>query len=70
MSGDNKYSKRSGASFAELLAIVFITLKLTNFIDWSWWWVTSPIWIGLIVRVVIPAIKDTIKDVASRKEGE
>lgn len=24
--------------------IVFLILKLTNNIDWSWWWVTSPLW--------------------------
>ena len=27
------------------MAIVFITLKLCKVIDWSWWWVLSPIWI-------------------------
>ena len=26
--------------------IVFITLKLTGYIDWSWWWVLSPMWIS------------------------
>lgn len=30
-----------------LLGIVFVTLKLTGFIDWSWWWVTLPFWGGL-----------------------
>lgn len=30
--------------FFGLLAIVFITLKLTNVINWSWWWVTAPLW--------------------------
>lgn len=32
-----------GISFLGLLTIVFITLKLTNTIDWSWWWVLAPI---------------------------
>jgi hypothetical protein len=41
-----KYQKGSGGvSFLGLLAIVFITLKLCNVIDWSWWWVTCPLWI-------------------------
>ena len=35
-----------GIGFVGLLAIVFITLKLTGFIDWSWWWVLSPLWIA------------------------
>lgn len=27
-----------------LLGVVFVTLKLTHTIDWSWWWVTAPFW--------------------------
>ena len=30
-----------------VLFIVFLTLKLTGNIDWSWWWVTAPLWIPL-----------------------
>ena len=29
-------------SFLSLLTILFVGLKLTNYIDWSWWWVMSP----------------------------
>lgn len=28
------------------LFLTFLILKLTEVIDWSWWWVTSPLWIG------------------------
>lgn len=35
-----------------LLGIAFVILKLTNFIDWSWWWVTIPFW-GSVVLVII-----------------
>lgn len=45
-----------GISFTGLLTIVFIVLKLCNVINWSWWWVLSPLWIsfglGLTVGVV------------------
>ena len=43
-----------GIGFAGLLTIVFITLKLCNVIAWSWWWVTSPIWIsfGLVFGIL------------------
>lgn len=27
-----------------LTFIVFLTLKLTSVIAWSWWWVTAPLW--------------------------
>lgn len=46
-----------GIGFCGLLTILFIGLKLTNYIDWSWWWVLSPLWIsiclGLILIVVL-----------------
>jgi CHASE2 domain-containing sensor protein len=38
----------SGISFSGMLAIVFIALKLTGFISWSWLWVLSPLWIPLV----------------------
>lgn len=34
-----------GTGFLGLLTLLFIALKLTGFIFWSWWWVLSPIWI-------------------------
>jgi len=44
-----------GVSIGMILFIVFLVLKLTGNIDWSWWWVTSPLWIGFafIVGVLI-----------------
>ena len=38
---------------ADVLAIVFIVLKLTGVITWSWWWVLSPWWISLILTFII-----------------
>lgn len=49
-------SSGGGISFAGVLTILFITLKLTGTIDWSWWWVLSPIWISLLVVLVIVAV--------------
>lgn len=45
-----------GIGFFGLLAIVFITLKLTGYITWSWWWVTAPLWGPIVVCLVIAAI--------------
>jgi hypothetical protein len=42
---DNKASK-GGVSFTGLLTVAFIVLKLCHVIEWSWWWVLSPVWIG------------------------
>ncbi len=40
----SKSSSSGGISFLGMLTILFIGLKLTHFIDWSWWWVLSPLW--------------------------
>ena len=48
-----EYIKKSlDTTFLELLALIFITLKLTNYIDWSWWRVLSPLW-GILVALGI-----------------
>lgn len=49
-------SSSSGIGFTGLLTIVFITLKLTDYIDWSWWWVLSPIWISFMILILIFAV--------------
>lgn len=40
-------------SFATLLTVVFITLKLCGVINWSWWWVVSPIFISIGLALFI-----------------
>jgi len=44
-----------GISFFGLLAIVLITLKLTNYITWSWWIVLSPIFLPLVFGLMVAA---------------
>ena len=44
---------RKGISTSILLFVVFLVLKLTDSIDWSWWWVTSPLWIGPALLILI-----------------
>jgi hypothetical protein len=46
-------TKNSGISSTMVLFIVFLILKLTNNIDWSWWWVTSPLWIVLAIVIAV-----------------
>ena len=36
-----------------ILFFVFLTLKLTETIDWSWWWITAPLWGGLVLVFVL-----------------
>ena len=49
-----KRRARRGPGFSSLLGLMFIGLKLTGHIDWSWWWVLAPLWIpGAFVLALI-----------------
>ena len=45
-------NKQMDISLSIILFIVFLVLKLTHVIDWSWWWITSPLWIGAILAII------------------
>ena len=51
-------SSSSGIGLTGVLFVVFLVLKLTGNIDWSWWWVTSPLWIpiALLGSIFIVAV--------------
>lgn len=53
MTNNNNNTTSGGIGFCGLLTIVFIVLKLTNYIVWSWWWVLSPLWIPIALVIVI-----------------
>ena len=40
-------------TFPSLLTILFIGLKLTGYIDWSWLWVLSPIWGTFLIAFIV-----------------
>ena len=48
-----KNTSSGGTGIATLLLVAFVVLKLTNVIDWSWWWVLSPFWMPLSIIVVL-----------------
>jgi hypothetical protein len=49
MSDNLSSSSTGGIGFTGLLTVLFIGLKLTGYITWSWWWVLSPLWIGFAI---------------------
>ena len=52
--GNNSSNTGGGMGLGTILFLIFLVLKLTNYIDWSWWWVTSPLWIGaLLISLVL-----------------
>lgn len=46
----------SGCSLGMVLFLIFLVLKLTGVITWSWWWVTCPLWGGLAIVLGIIAL--------------
>ena len=39
-----------------LIFIIFIILKLTNVITWSWWWITSPLWLPIAIGLFLAGL--------------
>ena len=52
----NNNGSSGGIGVAGLLGVAFIILKLTGVINWSWWWVLCPFWIGLAIGLGIMLI--------------
>lgn len=56
--GESKSGVQVGCTglLAVALTVLFVGLKLTGNIDWSWFWVLSPIWISVLcsIGLVIP----------------
>jgi hypothetical protein len=46
----------TGISVYTTIFLIFLVLKLTGNISWSWWWVTSPLWIPLLLVLSIMAL--------------
>ena len=78
MSESETVVRSGGISFCGLLAVLFIGLKLTGHIDWSWLWVLSPLWIpwclllsilgvGLLISCFVYLVCWLIDKVKSKK---
>ena len=51
MSANTSSSSSSGIGVLGLLGVAFVVLKLMDYIDWSWWWVTAPFWGGFAIAL-------------------
>ncbi len=68
MAKNNNNTKSGGIGFTGLLTILFIALKLTGVINWSWLWVLSPIWITTLIAVVFLLVIIAMEIRKARKE--
>ena len=50
---DSSNGSSGGIGILGFMFLIFLTLKLTGHITWSWWWITSPLWGGLGLMIAI-----------------
>ncbi len=64
-----KKEKAGGFELAQIIGVVFITLKLVGVITWSWWWVLSPFWISWGLAILIYLIFILIAVILAKHEN-
>lgn len=63
----------SGIGIPTVVLVVFIILKLLKLINWSWWWVLSPLWISVGLWLVVALVvygTIIISRLSERKRGK
>lgn len=58
---ESKSNISSGLGVPSVLTIIFIVLKCLGIINWSWWWVLSPVWISWAIVLFVVLIIFIIK---------
>lgn len=61
--------QHGGTGIAGLLTVAFVVLKLCHVIDWSWWWVVSPLGIRFALFLVILAVAFVIAAISLAVNG-
>ena len=61
----NQTDSFCGIGIFGVLGVVFIILKLTNVIAWSWWWVLCPFWGGFVLALLFLGVTAVIAIVLS-----
>jgi membrane protein YdbS with pleckstrin-like domain len=78
---DKSVRVSGGISLSGLTFIVFLVLKLCEVIDWSWWWVTAPLWgpfalliaglfIYIMIAVIIALVRYCIRKRKEKRHGK
>lgn len=54
-------------SLPVIVFVVFLILKLTDVIAWSWWWITSPLWIIAVLFCLLAILGIALIAIENRK---
>lgn len=52
----NSKAKKGVSGLCTIVFIIFLFQKLTDLVTWSWWWITSPLWLPLVGLLIVVAI--------------
>lgn len=63
-----KQETSNGLILGDVLFIAFLVLKLTNVINWSWWWITAPVWIPIAIVILAVALKILVLVIKSKRQ--
>lgn len=70
MANQTSSAATGGIGFGGLLLLVFIVLKLTGVISWSWWWVLAPLWLPVSLFFAFAAFAFIYTAIKMRKGNE
>jgi hypothetical protein len=64
-----------GIGLCDIVFVLFLGLKLGKVIDWSWWWVTAPLWgqvvlalVGAVIALVVLVVCVIVKAIANSRK--
>lgn len=64
-----------GMGLCDGLFLLFLGLKIGGVIDWSWWWVTAPLWgqvaialVGAVILIVVFIVMIVIKAISKSRK--
>ena len=68
MTNQNEKNASGSIGITTILFVVFLVLKLTGVISWSWWWVTAPLWIPFALAVILVFTIGTARVIIRKKK--
>jgi hypothetical protein len=64
----NNNSGSAGLGTSGVLTLIFLVLKLIDVIDWSWWWVFSPLLIESGLAIAILVVVGIVRLIGQRRK--
>lgn len=52
----NSKDTNTSIGLGGIVFVVFLILKLAGIVDWSWWWITAPLWLPIVLLIAIGTV--------------